>query len=254
MDSARGVVVDAEVVLADRHEGGTLLAQLRRVEDLTGRVTERVTADKGYAYSANYHALEDRGTQAVIPPQRLAKARMPLSRFNYDSTLDVVRCPAGKVLRRAARVEPDGRFYRARRSDCGGCRFAGICLPKTAKARSVMIKDGHGALLRARRRHAKRLAADVVARNRHRGLVEGIHGEAKARHGLNRARRRGLWNVQIQAWLTAAAINLKRLAKALLRQIVARISQYRPIAGLYERLRYIKAEIAKDKHHTLRTA
>ena len=241
-----------------------MLAQLRRVEDLTGRLTcppydfgrraERVTADKGYAYSANYHALEDRGTQAMIPPQRPRKARMPLSRFNYDSTHAVVRCPAGKVLRRAARVEPDGRFYRARRSDCGGCRFAGICLPKTAKARSVMIKDGHGALLRARRRHAKRLAADVVARNRHRGLVEGIHGEAKARHGLNRARRRGLWNVQIQAWLTATAINLKRLAKALSRQIAARISQYRPIAGLYERLRYIKAEIAKDKHHSLRTA
>ncbi len=199
MDSARGVVVDAEVVLADVHEGGTLLAQLGRVEDLIGRPTKQVTADKGYAYSANYQALEDRGTEAVIPPQRVRKTRMPLSRFKYDSKHDVVRCPAGKTLRPAARVGSDGRFYRARRSDCARCRFAGICLPKTAKSRSVIIKDGHCALLRARRRHARRLAADVTAQKRHRGLVEGIHGEAKARHGLNRARRRGLWNVQIQA-------------------------------------------------------
>lgn len=51
-------------------------------------------------------------------------------------------------------------------------------------------------------------------------LVEGVHGEAKARHGLARAIRRGLWNMRIQAWLTAAAINLKRLAKAALRQII----------------------------------
>ena len=43
-----------------------------------------------------------------------------------------------------------------------------------------------------------------------------MHGEAKARHGLARAARRGLENVAIQAYLTAAAINLKRLAKALL--------------------------------------
>ena len=91
-------------------------------------------------------------------------------------------------------------------------------------------------------------------RTGHRGLVEGIHGEAKARHGLNRARRRGLWNVQIQAWLTAAAINLKRLAKALLRRIIDRIRQCRPIAGLYDRFHYFKAEIRENRHHALQTA
>src|SRR5262245_66144427 len=42
-----------------------------------------------------------------------------------------------------------------------------------------------------------------------------LHGEAKTWHGLARAIRRGLSNMQIQAYLTAAAINLKRLAAAL---------------------------------------
>ena len=36
--------------------------------------------------------------------------------------------------------------------------------------------------------------------------------EAKTQHGLRRAVRRGLSNVAIQAYLTAAVINLKRLA------------------------------------------
>ena len=45
---------------------------------------------------------------------------------------------------------------------------------------------------------------------------EGFHGEAKTWHGLARAVRRGLGNMRIQAFLTAAAINLKRLAAALL--------------------------------------
>ena len=44
------------------------------------------------------------------------------------------------------------------------------------------------------------------------GLLWGEQPEAKARHGLGRAMRRGLWNVAIQVYLTAAAINLKRLA------------------------------------------
>src|SRR6516162_7136739 len=50
----------------------------------------------------------------------------------------------------------------------------------------------------------------------HRWRSEGFHGEAKTWHGLARAVRRGLQNMRIQSFLTAAAINLKRLAAALL--------------------------------------
>lgn len=56
---------------------------------------------------------------------------------------------------------------------------------------------------------------------RHRWRVEGVHGEAKTWHGLARAVRRGLDNMRIQAFLTAAAINLKRLAAALISLICA---------------------------------
>jgi Transposase DDE domain len=53
--------------------------------------------------------------------------------------------------------------------------------------------------------------------NRHRNFVEGVHGEAKTQHGLRRAVRRGLDNVAIQVYLTAAVMNLKRLATASIR-------------------------------------
>ena len=52
----------------------------------------------------------------------------------------------------------------------------------------------------------------VSTYKRHRWRVEGMHGEAKTQHGLRRAVRRGLSNVAIQVYLTAAVINLKRLA------------------------------------------
>ena len=45
---------------------------------------------------------------------------------------------------------------------------------------------------------------------RHMWRSEGYHGEAKTWHGLARAVRRGLENMKIQSYLTAAAINLKR--------------------------------------------
>lgn len=49
-----------------------------------------------------------------------------------------------------------------------------------------------------------------------------MHGEAKTRHGLARAVRRGLANIRIQVYLTAAAINnLKRLAAAIAAMLYA---------------------------------
>ena len=73
---------------------------------------------------------------------------------------------------------------------------------------------------------------------RHRWRSEGFHGEAKTWHGLARAVRRGLGNMKIQAYLTAAAINLKRLAAALLatiraigRALIARMGQSAALHG-----------------------
>ncbi len=239
VDGASGVVLDAFTVMADRHEGGTLAEQLERIEGLTGTPAKLVTADKGYASAANYKMLEARRIDAVIPPQRVRKARVPLARFRYDAHHDLVRCPKGRKLRPASRAGKDGRFYRARRANCQACPLAEICLPKTAKSRSVIIKDGYPALLRARRRHAHRLPEDRHQQNRHRGLVEGVHGEEKAWHGLARATRRGLWNMAIQAWLTAAAINLKRLAAFIIAAIRRLWGPFQPIVRALTTIRAI---------------
>ena len=79
-----------------------------------------------------------------------------------------------------------------------------------------MISNGYEAMLRARRRRRKPDKKFIETYSRHRWKVEGMHGEAKTQHGLRRAVRRGLANVAIQAYLTAAVINLKRLAAFLI--------------------------------------
>ncbi|MCL4416206.1 MAG: transposase [Actinobacteria bacterium] len=44
-------------------------------------------------------------------------------------------------------------------------------------------------------------------------VIEGIMGQAKEYHGMNKAKFRGINKVQIQFLLTATAINLKKLVK-----------------------------------------
>jgi transposase len=218
VDDQAGVIVDVAVTTGEASESRELLPQLARVAAQTGALPQVVTADRAYATSDTYATLEARAVAAVIPPPReVSRTGMPLRRFGYDARHDRVRCPAGRHLLRGSRGA-HGWFYRARPRDCQRCPRRARCVPPTAQARSVLITDGHAALLRARRCKARGWpTAFTQAYHRHRGLVEGVHGEAKTCHGLRRAVRRGLANMRIQAYLTATVINLKRLATAVAR-------------------------------------
>ena len=215
VDDGAGVIVDVAVTTGEASEGRELLEQIGRVEEATGESVKRVTADAAYAHSENYRRLEERGTEAVIPPQRESGARcMPLRRFKYDGRNQVLKCPRGRRLKRT-RHDGGGWLYRTRMKDCRSCPLRRRCHGAGRNGRTLKILDGYEALLRARRKRRRWGDAERSAYGRHRWKVEGVHGEEKELHGLRRAVRRRLGNVAIQAYLAAAVVNLKRLAAAL---------------------------------------
>ena len=214
MDDERGVVLDVAVTEGTRNEREMVESHLEAVGELSGRAPELVTADSGYAYSKVYGALERRGVAGLIPAKREpSQSRVPLRRFRYDARNDIVKCPGGKKLT-PRRNEEGGRRYGSKKRDCAGCALRRDCLPKSRASKEVSVPHAYPALLRARRRHARWGAEERRLWRRHMGRSEGYHGEAKSRHGLGRAVRRGLANMEIQAYLTATAVNLKRLAAA----------------------------------------
>ena len=215
VDDRAGVIVDVELTTGEENEGTKLIETVERIERSTGRKIKQITADGSYAHARNYHEMERRGIEALIPPQRerSKEKKIPIRRFKYDARHQRVKCPGGKILKRSNRAK-NGWIYSDRGADCQSCPLQKRCLPETAKKRTVLIVDGYEALLRARRRKRRSWDEDTQrVYDRHRFRVEGVHGEGKTQHGLRRAIRRGLVNVAIQVYLTAAAINLKRLAK-----------------------------------------
>lgn len=213
VDDRAGVIVDVQVTTGEASEGRQLPQQIERIEARTGTTIRTATADGAYAHSANFAMLEARGTQAIIPPQpEVTRAgRIPARRFRFDAQHDIVRCPMGRKLKRGAAV-PNGHMYRARAADCRRCLLRPACVPASASSRSILIVNQYEPLLRARRQRQRWGDAEQALYRRHRWRAEGVHGEAKTQHGLRRAARRGLVNVAIQSYLTAAVMNLKRLA------------------------------------------
>jgi hypothetical protein len=47
--------------------------------------------------------------------------------------------------------------------------------------------------------------------------MEGLFGQAKSQHGLDRARLRGLAKMHVQSLLTAMVLNVKKLLQAVIR-------------------------------------
>jgi len=212
VDDRCGVVVDVDVTTGQDNEGRQLPDQIERIEATTGMEIQTVSADAGYAHGKNYEHLEKKQIDAVIPPQKenSTPKRLPIRLFKYDAKHKIVTCPGGKTLTRRTE-DKKGWVYRSSAKDCRRCKLRKRCLSEAVKSRSVLIGHGYEALLRARRRHREPDKKFRQTYSRHRWKIEGMHGEAKTQHGLRRAVRRGLSNVAIQAYLTAAVINLKRL-------------------------------------------
>jgi len=213
VDDVCGVVVDVEVTTGEASEGSQLPDQVERIEENIGREIETISCDAGYAHGKNFEHLEDKNIEAIIPTQKENSnpKRLPIRLFKYDAKNKIVKCPGGKILTCGSQGE-NGSIYRANKKDCKYCDLRKRCFSESAKVRTIKIVAGYEALLRARRRHKEPDKKFRQTYSRHRYQVEGMHGEAKTQHGLRRAVRRGLANVAIQAYLTAAVINLKRLA------------------------------------------
>ncbi len=213
VDDLRGVVLDVEVTTGEVNEGRLLLARLDAMVEAVGRVPRAVTADAGYAYAKVFGGLEARGIDPVIPAKaEPIRSKVPLRRFRYDARHDHVKCPRGRILRPNRARLRHGRFFASKACDCKGCDLAPKCLSPGRVTKAVVISHDYPALLRARRRRERWGEEEKRLYQRHRWRSEGFHGEAKTWHGLARAVRRGLDNMRIQSFLTAAAINFKRLA------------------------------------------
>jgi len=215
VDDVRGVILDVEVTSGEANEGGEIERQADAVSATTGVAIKTITADQGYAYGKVYAALARRGIDPVIPAKKEPIcSRVPLRRFRYHAKHDILRCPKGSILRPTRQIE-HGRLFYSKSKDCRHCPMRNDCLSPGRVNKAVVVSDDHPALLRARRRKERWSEEDARLYQRHRWRSEGFHGEAKCWHGLARAIRSGLHNMRVQSFLTAMAVNLKRLAAEL---------------------------------------
>ena len=104
--------------------------------------------------------------------------------------------------------------YRVTQGDCEGCRFREQCTP-AGQDRTISRFFDQQLVEEAKARLSSSAGEELLKQRKTK--VEGVFALGKELHGLRRTRFMGRWKVQIQLWLTAAVINIKRAVKQLAR-------------------------------------
>ena len=103
-------------------------------------------------------------------------------------------------------------FYRCEDGACQSCPLNQQCTPY-GNLRTVTRFFDQRLIEEAKARIENPVGKELIKQRKTR--IEGIFALGKELHGLRRTRLMGRWKVQIQLWLTATVINLKRAMKAL---------------------------------------
>mgnify|MGYP000152918503 CR=1 FL=1 len=178
---------------------------------------EELYVDQGYmsGEQIDESAERDIDLRGRVAPHSSSKPEgFRLCDFEIDVEQQEARCPAGNKSVRWSDVQgTKGVAFRAFfGKQCQSCPFfRDDACTTSASGRRLDISRHHQAL--QRRRHEQKTET-FKQDMKHRAAIEGTISEAVRAHGLRQNRYRGLEKTQLQADMTGAAINLKRLMAA----------------------------------------
>ena len=193
------------------------------VDDIQGRLGERDLApgkqyvDQGYVSGPNLAHSAKRGI-TLIGPAPGNNSRQPEGYRQSDFQLDFDRqeatCPEGQMsMAWYERPQPDG-YVGARvmfKKRCDDCRARPQCT-SSQSGRTLEISPYHEQLTA---RRAEQQTEAFREEMKQRSAIEGTISAMVRKHGARRARYRGKAKVRLQHLFTGAAVNVKRLTRAL---------------------------------------
>jgi len=218
IDANSRVILDTHVTTGARHDNQPYLEQLQRIEARCRLTIVEAIADRGYGSAAIIRTLTEQGKRTFIPlwSGRVGNSKHLKSGLVYEREQDHFRCPEGKYLTPNPSPYENYKRYVSSSEDCQMCSQASTCTAKRKKS-SLSQRFVLRSLDQDLFEDVQTRMRDPVFRQKiseRMWKIEGLFAEAKQNHGLSRARYRGRSKVQIQAYMSATAQNLKRLVKA----------------------------------------
>jgi len=219
VDTNSGIVLGVDCHPANRRESDNILSHLSKIRPSTGIAINTLALDAGYDVGAVHRGLELLKITGYVSPIQFSYDVLKRG-LEYQPEADCFQCMAGKSLNfvRLVYKRTSQNYYRlyrmpvADRKFCQNCEHFSECAFAREEPR-VNVSSFYPAFFRNRQRFDSPM---YKVMKRLRSIwAEGTFAVLKREHNLKRAVKRGLRRVHEECLLSAMALNLKRMVKAM---------------------------------------
>lgn len=207
----QNVITAVEVRPAGESDGKAVARALDKHRAVLGRDPRELVGDGGYGSQTSITACVERGVQPLLRVRAASNPHGGLNRaaFTWVPERDLYICPEGKELVRVGESHKRQQtVYSVAPGACQGCPLKAKCSPGMSD-RKVTRRWDLAAVEDMEERKNTRRGRRLMNHRQH--VCERVNADAKEKHGMRTAQFRGRPKMQIQALLTAATMNLKRL-------------------------------------------
>jgi transposase len=190
----------------------TMFSELYK--EMTDRFPEirAVAIDAGFKIPSIMKEIIDSGRIPCIPYRRPQTKEGFFAKYEYvyDEYYDCMICPNNQVLRYATTNREGYREYKSDSNICTNCPHLRQCT-HSKNCQKIVTRHIWEPYMELAEdyRHTPEYRA-IYARRKE--TIERVFGDAKEKHGMRYTQLRGLLKVKMQAALTFACMNLKKLA------------------------------------------
>ena len=218
IDADSRVILDSKITTGAVHDTRVYLERIEYIKRKYKLNIKEAIADRGYGAIDNIKSLNRNSITTYIPlfSTRSGKKALEMKEdgFIYDKEHDKYICPQGKEMLPVK--SKDMGHYHSKAQVCNICPTQNQCSALHKKSgQRIIHRSWDQELFEQEINRMKEPIFHYKLRERM-WKIEGIFSESKNMHGLSRAKYRGLQKMQIQAHMTSAIQNLKRLVTSLI--------------------------------------
>ncbi|WML40038.1 IS1182 family transposase [Neobacillus sp. OS1-2] len=206
-----GFVLGTIVTPGNVHDSTMLEPLLEKVIENSGKPAA-VAADAGYKTPAIAQYLIENEIRPALPytRPRTKEGYLKKNDFVYDEHYDCYLCPGGQELKYSTTTKEGYRQYFSNPVQCKECPFLSQCTQSKNHQKLIQRHVWEEYLEEAE--HLRHTDENKIIYARRKETIERVFADAKEKHGMRWTTLRGLKKLSMQAMLTFAAMNLKKMA------------------------------------------
>ena len=207
----KGFVLGAIVTPGNVHDSHLLQPLVEKVIAYVGKPIA-VAADAAYKTPAITNFLLENHMLPVLPYTR-PKTKEGFFRkheYVYDEYLNAYICPNNQLLTYTTTTKEGYRQYKSKPAACANCPFLSQCTESKDHTKLIQRHLWEEYVEEAEHLRHHLEVKEIYAKRKE--TIERVFADAKEKHGMRWTTLRGLEKLSMQAMLTFAAMNLKKLA------------------------------------------